>query len=195
MVISGQEKYVTAVSNRAVKLQSTEVRVIGFTPGSGSIPAGSNAVITIIGDASGQSVGTNTLFTNTILTITHNATTNVATLAVTFATTNSLEGAFLRAAAGDAGAGLVDGDGVTTAFSATDAASAFSPKVEGAPGAIALSWITPQDGVRRVYTIYSTTDLMSGWDYLAAVTNATTYLDARTIEAPTIYYKIIVTVE
>jgi len=189
------EQYVNAVSNRAVKLQSKQVRVISFTPGSGSIPAGSNAVITITGDASGQSVGTNTIFTNTTLTITHNASTNAAFLIVNFATTNSLEVAFLRSAAGDVGAGLTDGAELTTAFSATDAASVFSPKVEGAPGAIALSWTVPQDGMRRIYTIYSTTDLMSGWDYLAAVTNVATYLDARTVDVPTIYYKITVTSE
>ena len=176
-------QYVNTVGNRAVQFHSAYVKVIGYTPSSGSIPAGSNAVITITGDASSQSVGTNRLSTNTTLVITHNASTNVATLAVTFTTTNSLEVVFLRAAA-------VASDGAGLAASAPPAVPAFAPKVEGAPGAISLSWTAPQDGAQRVYTIYSTTDLMSGWTYLAAVTNATTYLDTRTIDVPTIYYKI-----
>jgi hypothetical protein len=193
-------QYVNAVSNRVIQFQSARSKVIGYTPSSGSIAAGSNAVITITGDASSQSVGTNNISTNTILTITHNVaagSTNTlsATLSVTFTTTNSLEVAFLRSAAGDAGAGLAAEAGTVAGANPQAAGSAFSPKVEGAPGAISLSWTAPQDGAQRIYTIYSTTDLMSGWDYLAAVTNATTYLDTRTVDVPTIYYKITVTVE
>ena len=178
-------QYVNAVSNRAVQFHFAQIQTIRYTPAGGTIAVGSNAIITVIGDASSQSDGTNNISTTNTLTITHNAYSSPDYLAVTFTVTNSFEAAFVRAKAGDsAGAGLTAGTGTQAAV------SVFSPKVEGVPGAISLSWT---DETQRTYTIYSKTDLMaSAWDYLATVTNGMTYLDTRNMDVPTIYYKVTV---
>ena len=187
-------QYVGVVSNRVVQLWPANIHVIGFAPDRGSIAAGSNAVITITGDASSQSAGgTNSISYLTTLSITHNiaagsAETTNQTLAVTFTATNSVEAGFVRAAAGaSAESGLASDTGSPAAV------QNLAPTIEITSAGNALSWIAPQDAAQHsyLYTIYSKTNLMmSVWDYLDAVTNVTTYLDIKNINVPTIYYKI-----
>ncbi|MEI7850307.1 MAG: hypothetical protein WCH86_00575 [Kiritimatiellales bacterium] len=193
-------QYVNVVSNRAFQIRPTKIRTIGYTPSSGTIAAGSNAVITITGDASNQQAGTNNISTNTTLTITHNASTNVATLAVMFTVTNSQETVFVRAAASELADGSIDsdGDGVSDdleRIAGTDpqnADSVFTPTIGRDSSGTYLSWPAPLDGVQRNYTLYFTTNLMSLWEYLYTVTNGVTYLDAVHSNVPAIYYKITV---
>jgi hypothetical protein len=191
---------VNAVSNRAVRFQFAQVQVIRYTPPGGSIPAGSNAVVTITGDASNQQTGTNNLSTNTMLTITHNAAGSPASLAVNFTVTNSQEPIFVHAAASALADGNIDsdGDGISDEqerIAGTDpqnADSVFAPTIGRDPSGAFLSWPSPLDGVQRNYTIYFSTNLMSLWEFLCTVTNGTTYLDATHSSAPVIYYKITV---
>jgi hypothetical protein len=196
-------QYVGAVSNRIVQFQFAEIQTIRYTPPGGSIPAGSNAVVTIIGDASNQSAGTNSIVTSATLTIAHNASTNRATLAVTFKATNSQEAVFVRAAASVLADGSIDsdGDGVSDdqeRIAGTDpqnADSVFTPTISRNSSGVYLSWPAPLDGLQRNCTIYFTTNLMSLWEYLYTVTNGVTYLDTMHSNVPVIYYKITVPIQ
>jgi hypothetical protein len=192
-------EYVNAVGNRAVQLQFAQVHVISYTPNSGSIAAGSNAAITITGDASNQSGGPGTISTNTTLSIFCNAVeggpnTLTNRLDVRFTVTNSLETVFVRAAAGDSdGDGILDDQERIAGTDPQNAGSVFTPAIERTDTGVSLSWPPPQDGVQRTYIIYFTTNLMSaaGWNYLATVTSGTTYSTAHS-NASLIYYKITV---
>jgi hypothetical protein len=193
-------QYVGAVSNRAVQFLPGQIQVIGYAPASGSIAAGGAMEITIIGDASNQADGTNSISTNTVLTITHNAPGSPNALAVTFTVTNSQEEVFVRAAASALADGRIDsdGDGISDdqeRIAGTDpqnADSVFTPTIERGSAGTFLSWPAPLDGVQRNCTIYFTTNLMSLWEFLYTVTNGTTYLDTEHRSVPAIYYKITV---
>ena len=164
----------------------------------GSIPAGSNAAITIIGDASNQTDGPGSISTNTTLTITHNAPGSPSSLAVTFTVTNSAEEGFIRAAAPADGSVDSDGDGIADdqeRVAGTDpqnAGSVFTPAIGRELSGVSLSWPAPLDGVQRNYTLYFSTNLMSLWEFLYTVTNGTTYLDTMHSGVPVIYYKVTV---
>ena len=184
--------YVNSISNRVIKIVTKDVPVISFTPTSGSIAGGGIATIMIHGDASQLALGTNSAVTNAQLVITHNASTNPATLDVTFTATNSSSPVFLRASAADDS----DGDGLTdtaeriAGTDPQDAASVFTPTIERISTGTYLSWPAPLDGAQRTYTIYFTTSLMSSWTYLDSVTNGTAYLDSVNKNEPVIYYKV-----
>jgi hypothetical protein len=195
-------QYVSVVSNRAVQFQFAQVQVIRYTPVRGDIQAGSNAVITIAGDASNQSDGTNSISTNATLTITHNVP-GTNTLAVTFTVTNSAEAVFVRSVASALADGSIDsdGDGISDdleRIAGTDpqnADSVFTPTIGRDSSGTLLSWPAPLDGVQRNYTLYFTTNLMSLWEFLYTVTNGTTYLDTVHSNVPAIYYKITVPIQ
>ncbi len=190
-------QYVNAVGNCAVQFRPKQLRVIGYSPDRGSIEAGSNAVITITGDASNQTPTNNgsRVSTNVTLTIVHNVAqglTNTVpeTLLVTFAATNSTQTAFVRAAAE-----LVADTNLTLTASAADtiapaiAVPVLATTIERTSGGNFLSWTAPSTN-QYIYTIYSRITLMLGdWNYLG-VTNGTTYLDKEHSDVPAVYYKI-----
>ncbi|MEI8207208.1 MAG: hypothetical protein WCG03_10055, partial [Kiritimatiellales bacterium] len=188
-------EYVNAVSDRAVQFRFAQIQTIRYTPASDSIVAGGTKEITIIGDASNQADGTNSISASTTLKITHNASGSPASLAVTFSVTNSAESGFVREAPSVLADGSIDsdGDGISDdqeRIAGTDpqnADSVFTPTIgRGSSGAF-LSWPAPLDGIQRIYTIYSKTNLMmSFWEYLDTVTNGTTYLDAEHSNVPVI---------
>ncbi|MFA6174836.1 MAG: hypothetical protein WC701_14335, partial [Kiritimatiellales bacterium] len=185
-VVSTQ--YVGAVSNRAAQFQPARIQVIGCMPDRGSIAAGGTAEITITGDASSQSIGTNRFSTNATLTITHNAAGSPEPLAVTFTVTNSQETVFVRAAAA---ADDSDGDGVSDdaeRIAGTDpqnAASVFTPAVTRTAGGTVLSW---PYAAGRTYTVLYTTNLMSPFVVLTGGWQTGTFIHAT--DAPVNYYKI-----
>lgn len=185
-------QYVDSVSERLIAVQPDEVQVITYTPGSGSIPVGGTAEITLDGNALGLAPGGNTNSASTQLNIEHNGTPGTNTLDVTFAVTNSQQIAFSAALMDDSdGDGVADDDERTAGTDPQDAASIFTPDLERNDNGVFLSWEDPLDGLQRTYTIYWTTDLMSGWDYLATVTNGTAYpVDAAHSKEPVVYYKV-----
>jgi hypothetical protein len=185
-------QYVYSVSNRAVQFETAQIPVISYTPSAGSIPAGSNAVIRITGDASALLPGSPdyTLVTNAVLGVSHNAAGSPATLSITFTATNSQQSAFVRAAAVE---NLTDDQ-------KTFGTPVFAPAVSRSTEGMLLSWTPPEDGLPRTYKVYFTTDLMipfEQWGELATVTDATSYLDTDVAHqnAPVIYYRIGVLIE
>ncbi len=185
-------EYVNSIGGRALAFHPDEMRVITYVPDSGTIPVGGQTEITVSGNASGQITGGNTVGTNAILNIFHNGAGGMDTLDVTFTVTNSQQTVFVPVAAADDS----DGDGLTDdaeRIAGTDpqnAESVFTPEVRQTASGPLLSWETPLDGLQRTYNVYWTTNLISGWDHLAAVTVGTTYLDEAHSHVPVIYYKV-----
>lgn len=186
-------QYVGVVSNRVVQFQPKQIQVIRYTPASGSIAAGSNAVITIIGDASNQSIGTTNSSTNATLSITHNATNmpSPTSLAVTFTATNSQETVFARASAL---ADDSDGDGVTDdaeRIAGTDPQSAGSVFTVSTAAGRVLSWPSAEG---RTYTVWYTLDLTIPFETLpgASGLGINLFTDTAHTDAAVIYYKVTV---
>ena len=185
-------QYVDSVSERILAVDPDEVQVITYTPGSGSIPVGGTSEITVTGNASGLALGGNTISADTQLTIVHNGTPGTNTLDVIFTVTNSQPTAFAAALMYDSdGDGVADDDERIAGTDPQDAASVFTPDITRNENGVLLSWEEPLDGLQRIYTIYWTVDLTSGWGYLATVTDGTAYqVDEAHSKEPVIYYKV-----
>lgn len=185
--------------------------VITVYPVSGTLPVGGSTNITIYGDArSLTSGGTNDVFASTIFGINYpgyvpgtNITTNVvggvtnittntvigtvsSPVSVMFLATNSTTTAFPGLLADSNGDGYTDlnelmfgSDGVVTV-------------TQGADGSRTLSWPKPNDNISRTYTVWYTSDLMSGWTWLADLPDGYSYRDAAHADFPVIYYRVTV---
>jgi len=210
--------YVDVITDRAILSRPTEVQVIGYTPQSGTVPAGETFEVTITGDASRQPEGVDFAEATATLDIVHSIemyevyTTNgwpgyevitnfvkigTNTLDVAFYCTNSAGPGFVRGGeiendpdADSDGDGLTDREERIVGSDTQDPDSTFAPRVTRTDSGALLSWDAPIDGLPRTYNIYWTTDLTAGWELLDTVTEETSY--PHETDEPVVYYKVTV---
>jgi hypothetical protein len=186
-------QYVATVINRSVQFQPEQIQTIRYSPPGGTIPANSNAVLTLVGDASNQAEGSNTVVATALLNIYHNATNaaSPAPLNVTFSVTNSEETVFVLASAL---ADDSDGDGVTDD---AERIAGTDPQSEGSVFAVStadgrvLFWPSAEG---RTYTVWYTLDLTIGFEPLPGASGLSTnsFTDTVHPDVAVIYYKVTV---
>lgn len=181
--------YVSGFSERATVFLPQEVRVISYSPSSGTVDPGGTATVTLSGDASKLGDGALNATANLLLTINHNGTnTGPATLDVSFTATNANSTVFPRSLSNDSdGDGIDDDDERIAGTDPQDSGSVFTPKVKrGALGPV-LSW--PYAEGRR-YTVLYTTSLSDPFQVLVTGLQTGTY--THETDVPVIYYKVTV---
>ena len=176
-------QYVGSVSSRATEFKSVQTQTIRYEPGSGTIPPGGTAVITMIGDASNLSAGASA---SANLSVVHNAAGSPGSINVTF-TATGVQAAALAIAGDSDGDGLTDDAERIAGTDPQDSGSVFSPVLNHVSGGMELSW-PYADG--RSYTVLYTTNLADPFVVLVSGLQAGGFVHVT--DEPTTYYKIMV---
>jgi hypothetical protein len=171
--------YTATANNQSLEFTPGQLRIISASPLSGTLPAGGTTNVLISGDArSLTGDGPNTVTNSTTLTFNfQGGSTNAG---VVFIATNSADAAF-SALSADAMESMWGADPVFTSQQNPD-------------GSYLLVWPMADDGLSRVYKVWFSTNLITGWDPtpLATLTNGYSYVDTVHTNEPVIYYKVTV---
>jgi len=168
--------YAENIIGKSIEFVPGKVRVITFSPSSGTVLPGQTAGITLLGDARSLTAGgTNSVLASTVLRFTYPSRTNDVT--VTFTATNSATSVFTSPA-------------VRAAMWGTDNPVVSSE--QGASGSRTLSWPAAEDEYSRDYAIWYTTRLDGTWEKLATVKNSIRYVDDQHNDEPVVFYRVTV---
>lgn len=173
--------YVPTVREKAILFFPSQRVVISASPAYGTLVPKAAVPVTIYGDARSLPVGGSnySVVNTTSLDVTSEASIN--NVPVTFTATNSASSSYTALAADPA---------VKASMWGTD--DPFVSSVLNSDGSRTLSWPAAEDPLSRKYTIWYTTNLASGWMFLDAVDNLTTYTDRQHNTEPVIFYKVTV---
>lgn len=165
--------YTATANSQSLVFTPGAARIISASPSSGTLPAGQTAQILITGDArSLTGGGVNGVTNSTTLSFSYSGGTTGAP--VRFIATNSVQQAY--------GAALESMWGADPVFTSR----------QNPDGTRTIMWETADDGLARTYTVWYTTDLMSGWKVLYRAQNISSFTDSEQAGVPVIYYKVTV---